>query len=35
MATGEDLRRIALALAGTIEAPHLDRAAFKVAFAPT
>jgi hypothetical protein len=31
MATGEDLRRIALALAGTKEAPHFDRAAFKVA----
>ena len=31
MATGKDLRRIALALAGTTEAPHFDRAAFKVA----
>ena len=31
MATGADLRRIALALAGTTEAPHFDRAAFKVA----
>jgi hypothetical protein len=31
MATGKDLRRIALALAGTAEAPHFDRAAFKVA----
>ena len=31
MATGKDLRRLALALAGTIEAPHFDRAAFKVA----
>lgn len=31
MATGEDLRRLALALEGTTEAPHFDRAAFKVA----
>ena len=31
MATGQDLPRIALALEGTIEAPHFDRAAFKVA----
>jgi len=31
MATGEDLRRMALALEGTTEAPHFDRAAFKVA----
>lgn len=31
MATGEDLRRIALSLAGTLEAPHFDRMAFKVA----
>jgi hypothetical protein len=31
MATGNDLRRLALALEGTIEAPHFDRAAFKVA----
>lgn len=31
MATGDDLRRMALALDGTIEAPHFDRAAFKVA----
>ncbi len=31
MATGKDLRRLALALAGTIEAPHFNRAAFKVA----
>lgn len=31
MATGEDLRRAALSLAGTTEAPHFDRAAFKVA----
>jgi hypothetical protein len=31
MATGDDLRRMALALDGTVEAPHFDRAAFKVA----
>jgi hypothetical protein len=31
MATGRDLRRMALALAGTAEAPHFDRTAFKVA----
>ena len=31
MATAADLRRIALSLAGTIEAPHFDRAAFTVA----
>lgn len=31
MATGKDLRRIALSLEGTTEAPHFDRAAFKVA----
>jgi len=31
MATAEDLRRMALGLAGTTEAPHFDRAAFKVA----
>jgi hypothetical protein len=31
MATGTDLRRLALALEGTSEAPHFDRAAFKVA----
>ena len=31
MASGTDLRRMALALDGTIEAPHFDRAAFKVA----
>jgi hypothetical protein len=31
MATGHDLRRMALALEGTTEAPHFDRAAFKVA----
>lgn len=30
MATGRDLRRIALSLEGTTEAPHFDRAAFKV-----
>ena len=31
MATGKDLRRIALSLEGTSEAPHFDKAAFKVA----
>lgn len=31
MATGRDLRRLALALDGTTEAPHFDRTAFKVA----
>jgi hypothetical protein len=31
MATGKDLRRIALSLEGTQEAPHFDRAAFRVA----
>jgi len=31
MTTGRDLRRLALALEGTTEAPHFDRAAFKVA----
>ena len=31
MARAADLRRIALSLAGTVEAPHFDRAAFKVA----
>ena len=31
MATGTDLRRMALALKGTTEGPHFDRAAFKVA----
>ena len=31
MSTAEDLRRSALALEGTTEAPHFDRAAFKVA----
>ena len=30
MATADDLRRIALSLEGTTEAPHFDRAAFKV-----
>jgi len=30
MATAKDLRRMALALEGTTEAPHFDRAAFKV-----
>jgi predicted DNA-binding protein (MmcQ/YjbR family) len=30
MATGKDLRRLALSLEGTTEAPHFDRAAFKV-----
>ena len=31
MATAKDLRRIALSLDGTTEAPHFERAAFKVA----
>ena len=31
MATAADLRRVALKLAGTTEAPHFDRATFKVA----
>jgi YjbR protein len=31
MATGKDLRRMALALEGTTEAPHFDRVAFKAA----
>jgi YjbR len=31
MASTRDLRRIALSLQGTSEAPHFDRAAFKVA----
>ena len=31
MATADDLRRLALALEGTTEAPHFDRTAFKVA----
>lgn len=30
MARAHDLRRIALSLAGTSEAPHFDRAAFRV-----
>jgi hypothetical protein len=30
MTTGRDLRRIALSLEGTTEAPHFDRTAFKV-----
>jgi hypothetical protein len=30
VATGKDLRRLALSLEGTTEAPHFDRAAFKV-----
>ena len=30
MATGKDLRRIALSLEGTTEAPHFDRSAFRV-----
>jgi hypothetical protein len=29
MATADDLRRIALSLEGTTEAPHFDRTAFK------
>ena len=31
MTTAEDVRRIALSLDGTTEAPHFDRTAFKVA----
>lgn len=31
MATDKDLRRLALGLEGTTEAPHFDRTAFKVA----
>jgi YjbR len=31
MANAKDLRRIALALEGTTEAPHFDRTAFRVA----
>jgi hypothetical protein len=31
MTTGKDLRRLALSLEGTTEAPHFDRAAFKAA----
>jgi len=30
MANAADLRRVALALPGTVEAPHFDRAAFRV-----
>lgn len=30
MASARDLRRIALSLEGTVEAPHFDRTAFKV-----
>jgi hypothetical protein len=30
MATAKDFRRIALSLAGTTEAPHFERTAFKV-----
>lgn len=30
MSTARDLRRIALSLEGTIEAPHFDRTAFRV-----
>ena len=30
IATGQDLRRIALGLPGTTEAPHFERSAFKV-----
>lgn len=30
MATADDLRRLAFSLEGTTEAPHFDRAAFKV-----
>jgi hypothetical protein len=31
LATGKDLHRLALSLEGTVEVPHFDRAAFKVA----
>ncbi len=31
MATGDDLRRLALSLDGVVEAPHFDRVAFKAA----
>lgn len=31
MATAKDLRRLALALEGTTQAPHFDRTAFRVA----
>jgi hypothetical protein len=30
MAPADDLRRVALSLAGAVEAPHFDRTAFKV-----
>jgi len=30
MASADDLRRFALSLEGTVETPHMDRAAFKV-----
>lgn len=30
MSNGEDLRRVALSLEGTTQAPHFDRTAFKV-----
>jgi len=30
MSSAEDLRRVALSLEGTTEAPHFDRAAFRV-----
>jgi hypothetical protein len=30
MSTGKDLRRLALSLEGTTEAPHFDRRAFRV-----
>jgi hypothetical protein len=30
MSTGKDLRRLALSLEGTTEAPHFDRTAFRV-----
>jgi hypothetical protein len=30
MATATELRRIALSLPGTVEAPHFDRMGFKV-----
>jgi hypothetical protein len=31
MATGDDLRQAALSLEGTVETPHFDRKAFRVA----
>jgi len=31
MSTAQDLRRIAMSLDGTTEAPHFERTAFKVA----